>query len=67
MKKEELLKYADDWIEAMWNMDVIDHEHWDDGFEEAQASLRSYLEGNHIKFPKKHLFRLGKKLLVSKG
>src|SRR3990167_305886 len=28
---ETQLKYADDWVEAMWNMDIISHESWDDG------------------------------------
>ncbi len=49
----ETEQYAKDWVKAMWDMDCISHEEWDDGLEEAQASIQSYMEGLHIKYPPK--------------
>lgn len=47
-QNQEIIKYATDWIEIMWNMDILDHNDWT-GLDEAEASLHSYLRGNHKK------------------
>ena len=46
--EKEIIINAEDWIKAMWNIDMLDHDGWDD-IDEALASLKSYLKGNHKK------------------
>jgi len=49
-KTGDLRQYAIDWLRATWKSE------WDDGLQEAEASLNSYLDGNHKKYPPQRLY-----------